>query len=149
MTPEMWLELEHTTHRYFLPFAAVRQTSLGIQYGVAFFFCKAFCVWKMGATSLLVVSAPRLCGLGRKIVFDQTFDGGMQLCAASGAQAPSTKPLVVGGARHAGVVESSLDDTASGPRSTIPLVGIGAACRCWLGTWPHDPVPWGSMPLLV
>ena len=131
MTPEMWLELEHTTHRYFLHFAAVRQISLGIQYRVAFF-CMAFCVWKMGATSLLVVSAPRLCGLGCKTLFDETFDGGMQLCAASGAQAPSTKPLVVGGARHAGVVESSLDDTASGPRSTIPL--------CW---------NWGSMPLLV
>ena len=146
MTPEMWLELEHTTHRYFLHFAAVRQISLGVQYGVAFFM-QGFLRLEKGATSLPVVSAPWLGGLGRKKCFDQTFDGGMQLCAASGVQAPSTKPLVAGGARHAGVVESSLDDTASGPRSTIPLfVGIGAACRCWLGTWPHDTTATETLP---
>ena len=25
----------------------------------------------------------------------------------------------------------------------------GAACCCWLGTWPHDPMPWDSMLLLI
>ena len=29
--------------------------------------------------------------------------------------------------------------TGSGPASTVPHGRSGAACRCWLGTWPHDP----------
>ena len=27
----------------------------------------------------------------------------------------------------------------SGPVSTLPELAEGAACQCWLGTWPHDP----------
>ena len=52
---------------------------------------------------------------------------------ASGAQGPKSwvAPRGAGGF------------TGSGPACTVPRcaaeTAVGAACQCWLGTWPHDP----------
>ena len=145
----MWLELEHTTHQRFLQFAAVRQLSFGFEYGVVFFTALLSVSWKMGATSLLVVLVPRLGGLGRQNFCSTSFLSGDPTLCWQQRSSPFTETSRCWGRTLAGWWSFS---TASGSGSR-PILRFflcsGAACRCWLGTWPHDPLPWGSMPLLV
>ena len=144
----MWLELEHTTHRCFLQFAAVRQLSSGIKFGVVFLTALFSVSLKMGATSLLVVLVPRLGGSGcQNFFFDQFFVGGSSLVLAA-ALKPFTETSRCWGARWRGGGVFPLLQ-AQGRDQSLVFLRSGAACRCWLGTWPHDPLPGGSMPLLV
>ena len=143
----MWLELEHTTHRCFLQFAAVRQLSSGIKYGVVFLTALFSVSWKMGAASLLVVLVPRLGGLGCQFFPTSFLSGDPALCWQQ-RSSPSLKPLGVG-AHAGGVVEFFHCFRLRVATNPSFFLRSGAACRCWLGTWPHDPLPWGSMPLLV
>ena len=62
---------------------------------------------------------------------------GMLLLAACGAQGLHWNLTVWVATRVAG------GSTGSGPASTVPHGRSGAACRCWLGTWPHDPLRCG------
>ena len=101
-------------------------------------YCIGFHVllWKLRATSLLVVLVPRLGGLGRQIFFQIL---AFSKDAASCSQRCSrhyTGTSQCGAARTCGVVEN-LFSAASGPVSTVLRSRSGAAFCCWLGTWLH------------
>ena len=135
----MWLELEHTTHRCFLQSAAVRQLSLGIEYGVVFLLHFSLCLRKWVPPPFLWSWCHGWVGWGAKNFFDQFFKEGSSLVLAV-ALKPLHRKLLVSGRTPAGWWRSF--STASGPGSRPSLSFLfcgGAACRCWLGTWPHDP----------
>ena len=78
-------------------------------------------------------------GWGAKIFFDQFFKEGSSLVLAV-ALKPLHRNLLVSGRTPAGWWR--FFSIASGPGSRPSLSFLfcgGAACRCWLGTWPHDP----------
>ena len=149
MTPEMWLELEHTTHRYFLHFAAVRQISLGIQYGVAFVSARLSASGKWVPHPFLWSLRHGWVGWGAKIVSARLLTEACSFVLLAALKPLQRNLLLLGAHGMPGWwrARSMILLQAQGRPSLF--VGIGAACRCWLGTWPHDPVPWGSMPLLV
>ena len=125
----MWLELEHTTHRCFLQSAAVRQLSLGIEYGVVFLLHFSLCLRKWVPPPFLWSWCHGWVGWGAKIFFDQFFKEGSSLVLAVALKLLHRKLLVSGRtARRGGVYRFR-------PRvATIPLFFV---------LW------WGSMPLLV
>ena len=104
------------------------------------FYCIFLCVLENGC------HLPS-CGLGATVgwvgapifFFDQFFKEGSSLVLAV-ALKPLHRNLLVSGRTPAGWWRSF--STASGPGSRPSLSFLfcgGAACRCWLGTWPHDP----------
>ena len=146
----MWPELELITHRCVSAIRRSSPTFLGDEVRCCLFYCIVLCVLENGC------HLPS-CGLGATVgwvgapsfFFDQFFKEGFSLVLAV-ALKPLHRKLLVSGRTPAGLWRSF--STASGPGSRPSLSFLfcgGAACRCWLGTWPHDPLPWGSMPLLV
>ena len=94
--------------------------------------------WKLGATSLLVVCAT-VGWVGALyffpgLPFPRGVSEGRCFSQPAVLKAYTLEPHSVG--RTPGGWWFS---TGSGPASTVPHGRSGAACRCWLGTWPHDP----------
>ena len=117
MTPKTWLELEHTTHRYFLLSAAVRQLSLGIEHGVALLTAWPSASGQWVPPPFLRSLRHGWVGWGAKIFF-QTFASfeGSSLSLPAALEPPHCNLLVQGRmARQGGD-----SFTASGPGSTIP-----------------------------
>ena len=84
-------------HQWFLQSAAFRQFTFGIEHDVVVLTAWPSASGKRDATSHLVVSAPRLGGLGRQKLF-QTFakSDGRCLRAVRGAQALHRNLVVMG-----------------------------------------------------
>ena len=136
MTPEMWLELVPTLHQCPVQLAAVRQNPSGDArccLATAFVaFSRSTLVDGCRLPSCGLV--PRLGGLGHQNFCPGQFCLEGRCITASGAQGPtleSVAPHPAGGWWLA---------TGSGPVCTVPRCRVvGAACQCWLGTWPNDP----------
>ena len=94
--------------------------------------------WKLGATSLLVVCAT-VGWVGALYFFQVCHFLEVYRRDAASRSLRCSRPIhwnltVWVAPRGAGGFS-----TGSGPASTVPHGRSGAACRCWLGTWPHDP----------
>ena len=95
------------------------------------------------AASLLVALVPRLGGLGCQFFLSRSASprGVSEGCCFS-------QPAVL--KAHTGTLQCGPHpaggwwfSTGSGPASTVPHGRSGAACRCWLGPCPHDPLRCG------
>ena len=138
----MWLELEHTTHTdAFCNSPQFASFPSGFSTVLSFLLHCFLCRGKWAPPPFLWSWCHGWVGWGTKICFDQFFKEGSSLVLAV-ALKPLHRKLLVSGRTPAGWWRSF--SIASGPGSRPSLSFLfcgGAACRCWLGTWPHDPCP--------
>ena len=141
----MWLELSPSHIRH-AQLAAVRQFPQGMHDAALLLHSLAKPRFTLQIPCRLPSCGlvPRLGGLGHQNFCPGQFCLEGRCITASGAQGATLESVAshpAGGWWLA---------TGSGPVCTVPRCRVvGAACQCWLGTWPNDPCLGDSTPVLA